>query len=96
MKVQVVHARVPEDRRDRYLSAWSEWSGTLLPMGIDTQLLESETEDGRFVEITWFADGEEAAAGDDRLVRAEAELEAAAAEREGTLHFYGEVDAGME
>jgi len=92
VKVQVVRARVPEERRERYLSAWSEWSGTLLPMGIDSELLESESDPGRFVEITWFEAGEEAAVGDDRLVRANAELEAAAAEREGDLHFYRAVE----
>lgn len=88
MRVQIVRAQVPEDRRERYLRAWSEWSGTLLPMGIDAQLLESEQERGRFVEVTWFDEGEEAAAGDDRLARAAAELEAAAEERSGDLRFY--------
>ncbi len=83
MKVQIVRALVPEESRRRYLEAWSEWSGTLLPMGIETQLLEREDEPGRFVELTWFEEGEEAAAGDDRLVRAAAELEAAAEERTG-------------
>lgn len=83
MKVQIVRARVPDERRERYLEAWAEWSGTLLPMGIETQLLEREDDPGRFVEITWFEEGEEAAAGDDRLVRAAAELSAAAEERTG-------------
>ena len=92
MKVQVVRAKVPDDARTRYLRAWSEWSGTLLPMGIDTELLEREDERGRFVEITWFDEGDEAAAGDDRLVRANAELDAAAEEREGDLRFYREVE----
>lgn len=88
MRVQVVHARVEEGGRERYLSAWSEWSGTLLPMGIRAELLESEAEPGRFVEITRFEEGAEAALGDDRLVRIEAELEAAASEREGSLRFH--------
>lgn len=88
MKVQIVRARVLEDDRKRYLQAWSEWSGTLLPMGIDTQLLESEEARGQFVEITWFDEGEEAAVGDDRLARAAAELEAASEDRSGDLQFY--------
>ena len=88
MKVQVVRTRVPEESRERYLAAWAEWSGTLLPMGIDARLLESEEEPGRFVELTWFEEGEEAAIGDDRLVRANAELSAAAEERAGDQAFY--------
>lgn len=88
MKAQVVRARVPDEARERYLTAWAEWSGTLLPMGVDTELLESEEERGRFVEITWFEEGDEAAVGDDRLVRANAELNAAAEAREGDLHFF--------
>ena len=88
MRVQVVRARVAEEDRERYLRAWSEWSGTLLPMGIDAQLLEDEQQPGRFVEITWFEDGEEAAVGDDRLTKAAAELEAASEERSGDLRFY--------
>lgn len=88
MKVQVVRARVPEASRSRYLEAWAEWSGTLLPMGIDARLLESEEEPGRFVELTWFEEGEEAAIGDDRLVRANAELTAAAEERSGDQRFF--------
>lgn len=88
MKVQVVRATVPEEARERYLAAWAEWSGTLMPMGIDAQLLEREDRDGRFVELTWFEEGEEAAIGDDRLARANAELSAAAEEREGDQAFY--------
>lgn len=88
MKVQIVRARVADEDRERYLEAWSEWSGTLLPMGIDAQLLESEDDRGRFVEVTWFDDGEEAAVGDDRLARAAAELRAASEERSGDLRFY--------
>lgn len=88
MKVQVVRARVPEAARSRYLAAWAEWSGTLLPMGIDARLLESEDEPGRFVELTWFEEGEEAAIGDDRLVRANAEMTAAAEERSGDQSFF--------
>lgn len=92
MKAQIVRARVPEASRERYLRAWSEWSGTLLPMGIDTELLESENEDGLFVEITWFEEGDEAAVGDDRLTRANAEMNAAAEVREGDNEFFGEVE----
>lgn len=92
MKVQIVRSRVPEASRERYLRAWSEWSGTLLPMGIDAELLESERDDGVFVEITRFEDGDEAAVGDDRLTRANAEMNAAAEEREGDLHFFHEVE----
>ena len=87
MRVQIVRARVPEGSRQRYLEAWAEWSGTLLPMGIETRLLEEEERSGRFVEITWFEEGDEAAAGDDRLVRAAAELEAAADERVGEHRY---------
>lgn len=88
MKVQIVRARVPDESRRRYLEAWAEWSGTLLPMGIDAELLEREDERGRFIEITWFGTGMEAAAGDDRLVQAAAELEAAAARREGEHRYW--------
>lgn len=95
MKAQVVRARVPAESRERYLRAWSEWSGTLLPMGIDAQLLESQEESGLFVEITWFGQGDEAAVGDDRLTRANAELNAAAASREGDLHFFREVEGEL-
>lgn len=93
MKVQVVHARVPDESRERYLAAWAEWSGTLMPMGIDAELLESENERGRFVEITWFDSGNEAAMGDDRLVRAAAELNAAAESREGEFQLYRPAEA---
>lgn len=88
MRVQIVRARVPEEDRRRYLEAWAEWQGTLYPMGIEAQLLEDEEERGRFVEITWFEEGEEAAVGDDRLARAAAELEAASEERVGDLRFH--------
>ena len=88
MKVQVVRTTVRQEDRDRYLSAWAEWSGTLLPMGIRAELLEREGAPGRFLEITRFGDGAEAALTDDRLTRIEAELEAAASEREGSLRFY--------
>lgn len=96
MKVQVVRARVPDASRERYLRAWSEWSGTLLTMGIRTQLLESEERQGRFVEISWFEEGDEAATGDDRLVRLNAEMSAAAESREGDLHFYRRTDPTEE
>lgn len=92
MKIHVVTAEVPSDRRERYLRAWDEWSGTLFSMEIRTELLESQESPGRFVEITWFEPGEEAALGDDRMVRANAELNAAAEAREGDLAFYRRVE----
>lgn len=88
MKVQIVRARVPDERRERYLRAWSEWSGTLYRMGIRAELLESAERAGEFVEITRFAPGEEPALGDDRIVAINAELNAAAERREGDLHLY--------
>lgn len=87
-KAQVVRSRVPDGRRDEYLEAWSEWSGQLLPMGIDCQLLESEEERGRFVEITWFGEGEAAAMADDRLARVDDRLSRAAEERRGARELY--------
>lgn len=93
MRVHVVRAVVPDASRERYLAAWEEWSGTLFSMGIRTRLLESDEDPGRFLELTWFDEGEEAAVGDDRLVAAAAELRAAAEVREGASTFYCEVDA---
>lgn len=90
MKAQVVRARVPDDRREEYLEAWDEWSGLLLPMGIDTDLLESQERPGDFVEITWFDPGEEAALADDRLVRVNDRLDRAAEEREGARELHSE------
>ena len=29
MKAQIVYAKVPPERRERYLKAWTEWTGTL-------------------------------------------------------------------
>ena len=87
MKVQVVRATVGPESREAYLRAWAEWSGTLFAMEIRTDLLESETERGRFIELTWFDEGAEGALTDDRLVRAAAALDVAAA-REGSLEFY--------
>ena len=87
MKVQVVRATVGPESREAYLRAWAEWSGTLFAMEIRTDLLESETERGRFIELTWFDEGTEGALADDRLVRAAAALDVAAA-REGSLEFY--------
>lgn len=92
MKIHLVTAEVPSDRRERYLRAWEEWSGTLFAMEIRTELLESRESPGRFVELTWFEPGEEAALGDDRMVRANAELSAAAETREGDLAFYRRVE----
>lgn len=88
MKVQVVHATVPDEDRARYLKAWAEWSGTLFAMGIQAELLERDERPGEFVELTWFEGGDEAALGDDRLARIAAELEAAAVERSGSLELY--------
>lgn len=87
-KVQVVRARVPDDRREEYLEAWSEWSGQLLPMGIECELLESEDEAGRFVEITWFGEGDAAAMADDRLARVNDRMDRAASERLGARELY--------
>ena len=87
MKVQVVRATVEPESREAYLKAWAEWSGTLFAMEIRTDLLESEAERGRFVELTWFEKGTEGALADDRLVRAAAALDVAAA-RDGSLEFY--------
>lgn len=87
-KAQVVEASVPDQRREEYLEAWSEWSGLLLPMGIECELLESEEERGRFVELTWFEGGEAAAMADDRLSRVDDRLARAADERWGTRELY--------
>lgn len=96
MPFQIVHARVRPESRTEYLEAWARWSGATLTMGIETRLLESEERPGEFVEITRFADDETAALGDDRLVRIEARLDAAAEAREGSLRLYREVRAGGE
>lgn len=87
-KAQVVHARVPDARREEYLEAWGEWTGELLPMGIECQLLESEEERGRFVELTWFEGADAAAMADDRLARINDRMERAAADREGARELY--------
>lgn len=90
MPYQIVHSRVTPERRARYLAAWSRWSAATLTMGIETRLLESEERSGEFVEITRFDEATAAALGDDRLVRIEAELDAAAERREGSLRLYRE------
>lgn len=87
-KAQVVRARVPDDRREEYLEAWGEWSGQLLPMGIDCQLLESEEERGRFVELTWFEGADAAAMADDRLARINDRMDRAADARKGARELY--------
>ena len=87
MKVQLVRAAVSPESREAYLKAWAEWSGTLFAMQIRTELLESEAERGRFVELTWLDEGTEGALADDRLVRAAAALDVAA-DRDGSLEFY--------
>ena len=94
MKWQVVQATVSEGARERYLVAWTEWSGVLFQMGIETELLEREGRRGRFVEIARFDSGDEAALGDDRLVRLQADLDAACDAREGDLGLLREVDIG--
>lgn len=94
MRWRVVRSTVPAENMAPYLEAWSRWSGALLTMGIETHLLESQESPGEFVELTRFSADEIAALGDDRLVRIEAELEAAAAEREGSLLLYAPVGAG--
>lgn len=90
MKVQVVRAMVGPESREAYLRAWTEWSGTLFAMEIRTDLLESESERGRFIELTWLETGTEGALADDRLVRAAAALDVAAA-RAGSLEFFAPV-----
>lgn len=90
MKAQVVRSSVPDERRDEYLEAWDEWSGLLLPMGIETDLLESQESPGEFLELTWFEPGEEAALADDRLTRVNDLLERAAEVREGARELYAE------
>jgi len=84
----VVHARVPDDRREEYLDAWSDWSGQLFSMGIECELLESEEERGRFVELTWFEGADAAAMADDRLARIDDRMARAAAERRGSRELY--------
>lgn len=88
MKAQIVRAIVPGEKRESYLSAWREWAGTLYAMGIQAELLESGVRPGEFYEISRFEDGNEAALADDRLVRAAAQLEAAAATRDGSLDLF--------
>lgn len=92
MKWQVVTAEVPDGARERYLAAWTEWSGILFQMGIRTELLEREGGRGHFVEITSFESGQEAALADDRLVRLQADLEAASRRREGDLALHRRVE----
>jgi hypothetical protein len=90
MKVQVVSATVGPESREVYLRAWTEWSGTLFAMEIRTDLLESEIERGRFIELTWLEAGTESALADDRLVRASVALDVAAT-RAGSLEFFAPV-----
>lgn len=91
MKAQIVFARVGSESRERYLAAWTEWTGTLFTMGIRAQLFEAEDRRGEFTEITWFEDGQEAALADDRVVRAGDALGAAADERTGALRLHAVV-----
>lgn len=88
MKAQIVRTRVAEPHREEYLEAWDEWSGLLLPMGIEAELLESQEAPGEFVEITWFEAGEEAALADDRLARVNDRLQRAAEQREGARELF--------
>lgn len=87
MKAQIVFAQVPDDARDRYLKAWTEWTGTLFGMEIRAQLFESDERKGSFTEFTLFEPGQEAALADDRLTRINEELSAAATTRTGALEF---------
>ena len=87
MKLQIVSARVPSDRRERYLKAWTEWTGTLFTMEIRAKLYEAEDDPGSFTELTWFEPGQEAALADDRLARLNDELHASAETRTGALKF---------
>lgn len=94
MKVQVVRATVLPDDREAYLEAWDDWSGTLFTMGVRTELLEHGERRDEFVELTWLEAGEEAALADDRLVRIQARLDAAAELRQGALELYRRVRRG--
>lgn len=91
MKAQIVFARVDDGSRERYMAAWTEWTGTLYAMGIRAQLLEAGDRRGEFTEITWFEDGQEAALADDRVVRTGDALGAAADERTGALRLHAVV-----
>jgi hypothetical protein len=87
MKAQIVRCVVPAERRESYLDAWKEWSGQLFTMGIETRLLESDDRAGRFVEITWFEEGQQAVLADDRMVRAGDALAVPCESREGALEL---------
>lgn len=87
MKAQIVLARVLPDECERYLKAWTEWTGTLFSMDIRAQLFENQERPGSFTEITWFESGQEAALADDRLTRLNDELSAAAETRTGALEL---------
>lgn len=88
MKAQIVKAHVSQPHLEEYLEAWDEWSGLLLPMGIESQLLESQETPGEFVELTWFEAGDEAALADDRLARVNDRLQRAADQREGARELF--------
>ncbi|MFQ5890865.1 MAG: hypothetical protein ACE5JR_12540 [Gemmatimonadota bacterium] len=92
IKVQIVTASVPESSRERYLGAWAEWSGSLFAMGIRSELLECEDEPGTFTELTWLELGEEGALADDRMVRINDELSAAAERRVGDQRLHARVE----
>jgi hypothetical protein len=91
MRAQIVFAQVPAERREAYLKAWTEWTGTLFGMEIRAQLYESETRPGAFTEFTLFEAGQEAALADDRITRINGELSAAAETRTGALEFHTRV-----
>ncbi|MDT8436795.1 MAG: hypothetical protein RRA92_08570 [Gemmatimonadota bacterium] len=93
MRLRIVRATVPPKGRERYLRAWTEWTGTLFTMGIRAELYESADAPGTFTEITWFEPGEEAALADDRLARIDAELEAGAGERGGAGDLHRSVSS---
>jgi len=87
VKAQIVFAKVSQEKRERYLKAWTEWTGTLFAMEIRAQLFESVEKAGSFTEFTWFEPGQEAALADDRLTRLNDELSAAAETRIGALEL---------
>jgi len=91
VKAQIVFAQVPPATREKYLTVWTEWTGTLFSMEIRAELFESNDRPGSFTELTWFEPGQEAALGDDRLARLNDELNASAEARTGALEFYSRV-----
>ncbi len=91
MKARVVRSRVTGEVRERYLAAWTELSGALYTMGVRTSLLVADDDPQTHIEIAWFESGYEAALADDRIVRLDAELTAAADSREGDQSLFRSV-----